>query len=167
MLTANIIRRSGLIASTIPVIGALWILNVVAPSEPGWAPHAISHLTAGIVGIVVMVWAVGLRRLQAAYFPQVGRVGPLMLVAGSAWFAISQMVETLSAVIEYPNAGIIHSASGLSTMLGLVIMLVGVAVIALAVILGRKPARGTAQLLILSVGGLFVLYVFLGIVLGF
>ncbi len=167
MSSSNIIRWTGLPAITISTIGALWILNLWAPLDPGWAPHAVSHLTAGVVGMLVAVWAVWLRRLLAAHFPRTGSTGPLMLLAGSAWFALSQMVETLSAVIEYPSAGIIHTASGLSTVLGLLITVIGAAVTALAAITRRRPARGTAVFLILSIAGMFGLYVLLGITLGF
>ncbi len=167
MSSSNISRWSGLPAVTILTIGALWILNVRVPLDPGWVPHSVSNLTAGVVGMLVAVWAVWLRRLLAVHFPKAGRTGPLMLVAGSAWFALSQMVETLSAVIEYPSAGIIHTASGLSTVLGLLITVIGAAVTALAAITRRRPARGTAVFLILSIVGIFGLYVLLGITLGF
>lgn len=165
--SSNIIRWSSFLAITTLTIAALWVLNVLAPSNPGWAPHAISHLTAGVGGMLVMVWVFGLRRLQAERFARAGRIGPQMLLAGAAWFAISQLVEALSAVIEYPNAGIIHTGSGLATMLGLLSMLMGAAVIVGSAVAGRSPGRGTAQRLLLSAVGISVLYVFLGIVLGF
>ncbi len=155
-------RSVGLAAVGFGVIVALWIANMMADRVGGWAPHAASHLSAAIVAAMLTATAVGLRGLQRAHFSRGGRLGPLMFVAGSAWFVASQLVESLSAVIEYPNSGIVHSASGMASMLGMLIALAGLLLTVFASVTGGKPP--SKAMLVLMTLGAFVFSIFISVV---
>lgn len=162
--SSRIGRWAGLAAVGVGVIAALWIANMAADRVGGWVPHAASHLSAAIVAVSMAATAVGLRRLQAARlrFSRGGRLGPLMFVAGSTWFAASQLVESFSAVIEYPNSGIVHSASGVASMLGMLIAMAGLVLTAFASVTGGKPPS-KAMLGLMTLGA-FVFSIFIGVV---
>jgi hypothetical protein len=117
-----------------------------------------SHLTAAVVGAALTVVAVVLLRLQVSRFSWgAGRVGPLVFVAGLAWFTASQLVESLSAVTEYPNAGVLHTASGMSSMLGLLAAVTGLVLAAFAGMRGKNVSLGAP--LSLSIIGASILFI--------
>ena len=160
--SSRIGRLVGLAAVGVGVIAALWIANMAADRVGGWVPHAASHLSAAIVAAMLTATAVGVRGLWAAHFSRRGRIGPLMFVAGSTWFAVSQLVESLSAVIEYPNSGIIHGASGVASMLGMLIAMAGLLLTVFASVTGGKPP--SKAMLVLMTLGAFVFSIFISVV---
>jgi hypothetical protein len=148
-----------LVAVALGVIAAIWITNSAAARAGGWAPHAAYHLSSGVVGAMLAVVAVRLvRRFQATRALRAGRIGPVAFVAGSAWFAISQLFESLSVMIEYPNVGVLHTATGLSTVLGALVAMMGLPLTAFLALTGGSMSL--REVLPLAVVGVFTLFAF-------
>jgi hypothetical protein len=152
-------RWGRLAAVALGVIAVLWITNWAAVRAGGWAPHAAYHLSSGLVGVMLAAVGVGLLRgLQATPIPRAGRIGPVAFVAGSAWFAASQLLETMSVVIEHPTFGMLHTATGLSTVLGALPAMMGLALTAFLALTGWSMSL--REVLPLAVIGAFTLFVF-------
>ncbi len=149
-----------LVAMAVVLVAALWLANGVAARMGGWAPHMASHLTAAVVGVTLIAAAVVVhRRLQVSRFQWwAGRVGASVLVAALSWFTASQLVESLSAVIEYPNAGVLHTASGLATMLGALVAMSVLVLTAFAHIRGAN-ASFRSPLALSSIVGATIVFV--------
>ncbi len=147
------IRWTGLLAL---FAGTLWLINRLAAQADGWVPHAVSHLTGAVVGMVPL--RIGLWHYQRAgrQVVGVGRIGVRLFIGGATLFTLGQLVETMSAVIEYPDAGIMHTASGVATMIGLLIALIGALMLMVTAVTGRRLPRWTFVLAI--VGGAFILF---------
>ena len=157
-MSSSFIRLGGPVAMVVLLGAALWIANGVAARMGGWVPHMASHLTAAVVGTALTVVAVVLLRLQVSRFLWgAGRVGPLVFVAGLAWFTASQLVESLSAVTEYPNAGVLHTVSSMSSMLGLLAAVTGLVLAAFAGMRSKKVSFGAP--LSLSIIGASILFI--------
>jgi len=142
------------------LVAALWLANGVAARVGGWAPHMASHLSAAVVGATLVAAAVVVhRRLQVSRFQWwAGRVGALVFVAALAWFTASQLVESLSAVIEYPDAGVLHTASGLAAMLGALVAMSVLVLTAFANIRGTN-ASFRSPLALFSIVGAAIVFV--------
>lgn len=140
--------RLGLLAVLVVLIA--WAANSLAERAGGWVPHAVSHLTAGLIALLITVRAVILRRRRGVSMAWAGNAGPLVLIVGLALFTLSQLIESLSAVIEYPESGILHDVTSQTTMLGLLVTFVGAALIAYMATRAKKLTRWTLGLVILS-----------------
>ncbi len=138
------------------VVFIAWAANSLAEQAGGWVPHAVSHLTAGLIALLITLRAVILRRHRSVGMAWAGNLGPLVLIGGLALFTLSQLIESFSAVIEYPESGTIHDVTSQSTMLGLLVTFVGAAVIAYTAARVGRFTRWTLGLVILL--GLFVMF---------
>ncbi len=157
MTSSKLIRSSVLAATAVVLVAALWLANGVADRMGGWVPHMASHLSAAVVGAALTAAAVVVRRLQVSRFQWwAGRVGALVFVAALSWFTASQLVESLSAVIEYPNAGVLHTASGLATMLGALVAMSVLVLTAFANIRGANASFRSPLALFSIVGATIV-----------
>ncbi len=175
-MSSSFIRWGVPAAMVVLLVAALWMANGVAAQMGGWVPHMASHLTAAVVGAALTVIAVVLSsRLQVSRFLRGagGRVGPLVFVAGLAWFTASQLVESLSAVAEYPNAGFLHTASGMASMLGLLAAVTGLVLAAFAGMRDKNVSlraplavsiAGAAILLIIMMAGFSPLAVVVAVI---
>ena len=135
---------------------AFWMANRLAAQAGNCVPHAVSHLTAVVLGALLLVGALRLYRRPILLPSGVDSVGQRVVIAGLAVFTLSQMIEALSAVIEYPDAGIVHNASGLTTALGLLILFIGVVRMVFAVAAVRILPRWALFLALLLAA--FVLF---------
>lgn len=159
MRSSKLIRLSVLAAMAVVLVVALWLANGLAARMGGWVPHLASHLSAAVVGATLTATAVVVRRLQVSRFQWwAGRVGASVLVAALCWFTASQLVESLSAVIEYPNAGVLHTASGLATMLGALVAMSILVLTAFANIRGAN-ASFRSPLVHFSIMGAAIVFV--------
>lgn len=160
MRSSNLIWLGWMAAMAVVLVAALWLANGAAARVGGWVPHMASHLTAALVGATLTAAAVVVRRrLQVSHFQWwAGRVGASVLVAALSWFTASQLVESLSAVIEYPNDGILHTASSQSTMLS---TLVAMSVLVLTVFANIRGANASfrSPLALLSIVGAAIVFV--------
>ncbi len=147
------------IAAALVVLG-LWLGQLVASGVGGWAGHALSHLVVGVPAAAFAVTSVRLRRRQATGFGRTGAAGWLVFIAGLAFLAITQVVEAVSAFVEYPEAGILHESASQASALSLVVLLVGVVLLALAGIRARALPRWGLPVVILA--GLIFLVAALG-----
>lgn len=159
MTSSRLARLGGLAAMAVVLVAALWLANGVAARVGGWVPHMASHLSAAVVGATLVAAAVVVRRLQVSRFQWwAGRVGALVFVAALAWFTASQLVESLSAVIEYPNAGVLHTASSLAAMLGALVAMSVLVLTAFAHIRGTN-ASFRSLLALFSIVGAAIVFV--------
>lgn len=165
MTALPVARWRSMAALAIAVVGALWIVNLLAARTGGWTPHAVSHLSGSIVGALLAAGVAKLRRLQTIRWSHMGDVAPVALLAGLAWFATSQLVEALSAIVEYPESGSIHTVSGVSTMFGMVVALAAAIFLATAAIIRRKLPAWTILLLLIA-GVLLVVGLMVGFPVG-
>ncbi len=141
------------------VIGTLWLLNRLAAQAGAWLPHAVSHLSASIVGALLWLGAVKLPYRHELASSRVGQLGEQVFLTGTALFTLSQVVEALSAIIEYPNAGLLHTTTSFTTILGLLILLLGVVLLVWTAVARRVPPRwGLPLVALLAAFGLFVLF---------
>ena len=147
------IRWIGLLAL---FAGVLWVINRLAAQASGWVPHAVSHLTGTAVGgLLLAMGGMHYRRLGRQVVG-VGRIGAQVFVAAALLVTLSQCVEALSAVIEYPTAGLMHTASGLATAVSLVILAVGLLAMVFAAVSGRQLPRWV--LVVAAVLAAFILF---------
>ncbi len=160
-MSSSFIRWGVPAAMVVLLVAALWMANGVAAQMGGWVPHMASHLTAAVVGAALTVVAVVLSRLQVSRFLRgAGRVGPSVFLAGLAWFTASQLVESLSAVTEYPDAGVLHTASGMASMLGLLAAVTGLVLAAFAGMGGENVSlRAPLTVSIVGASLLFIIMV--------
>ncbi len=142
-------KRGGWIVAGVMVIGALWLVNVAANQMDGWAGHLVSHLTVAIPAAIFTPMAVNLRRRKGTLLGRGGRLGWLLLVAGLASLAISQLIEAASAVIEYPDSGVIHSASGQTSIVSFLILFISMLLLTFAAARARLLPRWGLPLIIL------------------
>lgn len=158
MQTSTILRWIVLVTF---VASMLWLGNRIAEQAGGWVPHAVSHLSAATLGALFWVGAyrVQQRRGQPVSWTE-GYAGGRIVVTGSVVFTLAQLVESMSAIIEYPDAGVIHSVSGLVTVLGLVMALAGVGVVAFVSMTGRRISRWVFVLVLLVMAFILVMMVF-------
>ncbi len=132
------------------LVGTLWLGNIVANQVEGWAGHALSHLVVGVPAAVFAVIFVRLRGQEATGLGLMGKAGWLVLIAGLAFFAVTQLVEAVAAFVEYPDDGIIHDSASQASALSLVVLLVGIALLAFAGIRARMLPRWGLPVIILA-----------------
>lgn len=154
----------------ISVLGALVIGFVLSPlgpafisSEPGWKQHMWSH---GAVAVPLLISAAIGWRLRSRGFQPTAASNLLLIGVTAA--AVGQAVESASAIIEYPDMGLIHTSTGLLTMLALALIalaLLGLAVNALRG-KGLRSFPGWAVVTLAALG-LVVLFVLAKITVGF
>ncbi len=121
------------------LIATLSLGNMVANQIEGWAGHALSHLLVGIPTAVFAVISVRLRGRQATGLGGAGKAAWLVLIAGLAFLAITQVVEAVAAFVEYPDDGILHDSASQASALSLLVLVVGTALLAFA---ARRAWRG-------------------------
>lgn len=81
-----------------------------------WWPHLASHAASAVLGGFAFVAIVAHRRRWGERWAW--RSVALAAVATGVFF-VAQVVEMLSAVVEYPDAGPLHASTGLASMLAL------------------------------------------------
>ena len=137
------------ITAALVVLG-LSLGNIVANQVEGWAGHALAHLVVGVPAAVFAVIAVRLRGRQATGLGRAGKAGWLVLIAGLAFLAITQVVEAVAAFVEYPDDGILHDSAIQASALSLLVLVVGTALLAFAALRARMLPRWGLPVIILA-----------------
>ncbi len=132
------------------LIATLSLGNMVANQIEGWAGHALSHLLVGIPTAVFAVISVRLRGRQATGLGGAGKAAWLVLIAGLAFLAITQVVEAVAAFVEYPDDGILHDSASQASALSLLVLVVGTALLAFAARRARMLPRWGVPVIVLA-----------------
>lgn len=143
------------IAAATAVIVALWNLaGALDAAMPDWAEHAASHLAVGLPAAGLAI--VALRWWPPPPSSPLAAAARRLLVASIAAVAILQLLEALSARLEYPRSGWLHATTGLLTTLAIA----GAAVAAAMAGVSRLSRGGVprwARVTLLVLGGLLAL----------
>jgi hypothetical protein len=160
----KVLRRRSALWSTVVAVALLVVLmaigSYVEPDRPGWAGHLISHVAGGLP--IVLLLAAALRWWPPPRAVRPGRPARWTVLGGLGMLAAGQVVEAVSAPLEYPNSGTLHTTGGLVTGLGLLILVLGASLALVAAIRERALPVWTALILI-PVGLFLVWALFVGI----
>lgn len=148
-------------------MGALALLVVLmaigsylAPDRPGWAGHLTSHVAGGLP--IMLLLAAAVRWWPPPRAVRLGRPARWTVLGGLGIFAAGQVVEAVSAPVEYPRSGTLHTSGGLLTDLGLLVVVLGASLALVAAI--RDGALPVWTAVIFIPVGLFIVWaLFVGI----
>ena len=147
-MTASTWIRWSIVAALL--VATLLLGNIVATQIEGWAGHALSHLVVGIPAAAFAVMSARLHRGQMPRSGWAGKAGWLVFIVGLAFLALTQVIEAVSAFVEYPESGILHETSSQASALSLVILLAGIVLLAFAAIRARTLPRWGLPVIILA-----------------
>ena len=138
----------------IPVaIVAIFTIAGALFESPEPQGHAMTHaVPAGILAIA----AVGIWRTGAAR-----RRGERLALGALVAMGVAQLLEGISAFVEYPTAGAMHEATATASMLSLVGVVAGI-VWALAEAAGASRFQAWAAVAIVGVLGALVMKLLIG-----
>ncbi len=146
------------VATTVAVIVAVWELAAALDAAlPNWAEHAASHLAVGlpVTGLAI----VALRWWPPPPPSPLATAARRVLVAAIVALAIFQLLESLSARLEYPRSGWLHTTTGLLTMVAVAGTALAAAMVGASRLFHGGVPRG-ARTTLLVLGALLALGAF-------
>ena len=159
----NVLRAHPALWTTVGALALLVMLMAVGsylePDRPGWAGHLMSHVAGGLP--ILLLLAAALRWWPPPRAVRPGRPARWTVLGGLGILAAGQVVEAVSAPVEYPRSGTLHTTGGLLTGVGLLVLVLGASLALVAAIRDRSLPAWTAVILI-PVGLLIVWMLFFG-----
>jgi hypothetical protein len=128
------------------LLALLIIANLITIGRPEWVGHMVSHLTASaaILGIFIIMR----RGPGSLWLSWVGKLGPVILIAGLGGIFLGSIVEAAAAVIEFPNDGILHNISSKIVAISVILTCIGLFIYLFKRIRIGKLPRWTAWIIV-------------------
>jgi hypothetical protein len=126
-----------LLGAVAMAVALSYLLAALLPANPDWIPHLATHASIGVPASI-LAWFGWRERAQKRLAQSVATT---ILLLGISIIGAAQVLEAVSAWLEYPRMGGLHTGAGALTALGLPLSASGLVVIAGSLIFKRPPPR--------------------------